>query len=642
LGYRGPLPRFGDAEDLAPLPALIPIPNSSTLFNTRDFPLNRNGYRYSAAGPSSHELVQSVYKSIETSPSGIHWSWSDRSTYTQISSSADVVSTAKGFRSARSNVGIREGKWYVEIEVLGPEGGVGVGMGDGPHVRLGFGRREAQLNAPVGFDAYSYGIRDKKGDKVTMSRCTSYGEEFGIGDVVGLYISIPTAQELSKKKQQTNSTTTTQDKIRRKRLPIRYKGQLYFEQLEYAQCREMESLMERVRKGQPGIPDDLAILGNIDGRGAQLAAELAEKEAADAAKKKGKNSKASKKIPLRPLPQLKGSKIGFFVNGKCFGTAFEDLFDFRPLTRPPTPKSKYTGTSTSGKHPNQHTKKAVLPQVEGEEVSAVITSSSSLAAIMKARENAFDDGAMGYFPFVSCFGGARARIIAGPEFRFEPGDSIDEEMERVDLEKRRRKQEEEGESKEMEVEVAKKKSKRGRNWRPMSARFQEFQEEQWINDLADEERAVQRAILFPPPPPDPEDDKSSKSKSSSHKPSASQKLKLDDSVSNANSTPPNELEGNSLHRISSTLNPNLTPEGSAANTPTPEGHNNLLNSTQMEEMSGMEIETGLGGLGNDQAMIEAAQQYMEMDEDSDAEGEEEVMDEDGDVEMAGMGGQGEG
>ncbi len=183
-GYRGPPLRKNDAEDFAPSPHLASVPGSTTLYNTVNFAINRNGWRYTAAGPASQHLPQTVFKTLETQPPTVHWCWSDRSPFTHISADADVISTDKGFRSARTNIGVREGEWYAEIEILPPEHlapGVGsphppsAAMKDGPHLRLGWGRREAPVNAPVGFDGYSYGFRDKTGDKVTLSRPLPYG-----------------------------------------------------------------------------------------------------------------------------------------------------------------------------------------------------------------------------------------------------------------------------------------------------------------------------------------------------------------------------------------------------------------------------------------------------------------------------------
>ncbi len=51
---------------------------------------------------------------------------------------------------------------------------------------------------------------------------------------------------------------------------------------------------------------------------------------------------------------------------------------------------------------------------------------------VKARENVFDDGALGYFPFVSSYGGARARLITGENgFRFPPPDDIEAALEGI-------------------------------------------------------------------------------------------------------------------------------------------------------------------------------------------------------------------
>ncbi|KAJ9099979.1 hypothetical protein QFC19_005796, partial [Naganishia cerealis] len=123
---------------------------------------------------------------------------------------------------------------------------------DGAHVRIGWGRREAPLNGPCGLDAYSYGIRDVTGEKVTLSRPKAYAElggkaGFGTGDVVGCLIYLPDQDEAGEEQQQQVGLTANGGKgtkvrkgsnvkdefdpswVRRKRIPIRYKGQLYFE-----------------------------------------------------------------------------------------------------------------------------------------------------------------------------------------------------------------------------------------------------------------------------------------------------------------------------------------------------------------------------------------------------------------------------
>ena len=489
-GYRGPPLRKNDAEDYAPAPHLAPTVGSATLFNTINFAVNRNGWRYTAAGPASQHLPQTLFKTLETRPANVHWCWSDRSPFTKISADADIISTEKGFRSARTNIGVRQGEWYAEIEILPPEQLVpGVGapgpipapMKDGAHIRLGWGRREAPLNAPVGFDGYSYAYRDKTGDKVTLSRPLPYGKPFSAGDVVGMYIKLPPHRPPQDENDPAN--------IKRERIAIRYKGQLYFESLEYPRTREMEQLMERSRKGNSieealkGIegtgvfePQDAAdaSLSAADGAngtaGPVSGSSGGNGGGSGSAKVKNRKNPGTKDKPsgpsipsLRPVPRLEGSKIGFFVNGEPQGIAFRDLFDFRPLRvkgftgLKPAPPPK----TTSARPTKQDAAK------KGEAVEPSIN--------VKQRENVFDDGALGYFPFVSSYGGARAKLITGETgFRFPPPDDIEAALESVTASSSYVKPESEGE---------------GRRWRPLSERFEEHLAEMWTYDLQDEARA---------------------------------------------------------------------------------------------------------------------------------------------------------
>ena len=56
---------------------------------------------------------------------------------------------------------------------------------------------EASLEAPVGFDGYSYGLRDVDGRFMTISRrqklCIENG--FKTGDVIGFLIQLPSLEE---------------------------------------------------------------------------------------------------------------------------------------------------------------------------------------------------------------------------------------------------------------------------------------------------------------------------------------------------------------------------------------------------------------------------------------------------------------
>ena len=134
------------------------------------------------------------YRQTEPEPYGAHISFEDAATHMYMDQLGRHITTDKGFRTARANVAIRQGRWYWECKITrgttksNPDGSIE----SHGHVRLGFARREASLDAPVGYDAYSYGIRDVQGQKVHMSRPKDFfppGEEIKEGDVVGIWVS---------------------------------------------------------------------------------------------------------------------------------------------------------------------------------------------------------------------------------------------------------------------------------------------------------------------------------------------------------------------------------------------------------------------------------------------------------------------
>lgn len=97
------------------------------------------------------------------------------------------VTGHKGFRSARCSHGSHEGTWYCEAKV--------VHLGSTGHARLGWGTKRAELNAPMGFDEFGFSYRDLEGSKVYNGKREPYGEAYGEGDVIGLWIHLPPGGE---------------------------------------------------------------------------------------------------------------------------------------------------------------------------------------------------------------------------------------------------------------------------------------------------------------------------------------------------------------------------------------------------------------------------------------------------------------
>lgn len=270
---------------------------------------------------------------------------------------------------ARANVGVREGRWYWECKILSgvrppaQDPTAPLNSEDGGHVRIGWARREASLDTPVGFDAYSYGLRDVTGQKIHMSRPKDFmpsNASLCEGDVIGLEITLPSLS-LHRKVVEGSynkavdvsddlepSLPTESSNIIRDRVPIRYKSHLYFEQFEYHSLKDLEELM-----------NPAPVLSSTSNATLSTPAPN----------------------PNHPLPTLRTlpfSSIKVYKNGFLAGTPFTDLLAFLPPASKP------------------------LNQIG-------------------AREG-LDDGMLGYFPAISVFRGGCAEVNFGPEFWFPPPD----------------------------------------------------------------------------------------------------------------------------------------------------------------------------------------------------------------------------
>ncbi|KAK9238314.1 hypothetical protein V1525DRAFT_341765 [Lipomyces kononenkoae] len=295
----------GDINAIPRLPVFLPPSGAFPMWNSRDkeevnlyltedHPFNRRGFRYIPC-EAAPDLPGLMYRQIEVPPYWSRVNYADMSTQVLVDhSSATVVSTEKGYRMARANVCVREGKWFWECRILRAN----VSSADG-NVRVGWTRREASLETPVGFDAYGYGIRDVTGQKMQISRGSDFMKDgFKTGDVIGLYICLPsissqlgaTPSKRSAKASKTLEVTNdVVSNVVRDRIPIRYKGQLYFEQFECVPTKEFQDLLNQKSS------DDV------------LTRDL--------------------KLREQGLPT---SSIRVYKNGKYVGTPFESLLPFLP------------------------------------------------------------------------------------------------------------------------------------------------------------------------------------------------------------------------------------------------------------------------------------------------------------------------
>jgi hypothetical protein len=68
----------------------------------------------------------------------------------------------------RATHGVHRGSYYWEMEVLHP-----LDDSENCNVRVGWSTRQGELQAPVGFDQYSFSYRDRNG-KITLINSESF------------------------------------------------------------------------------------------------------------------------------------------------------------------------------------------------------------------------------------------------------------------------------------------------------------------------------------------------------------------------------------------------------------------------------------------------------------------------------------
>lgn len=320
---------------------------------------NKNGFRYSYA-ISDPKFTNIKYRQTDVAPYHARFSFEDSPSAIAFTKDGLAVTTTDAWHSARANVCAREGAYYYEAKVISgivrdpqptaTEGNASAAAPSRGHVRLGFARREAELDVNVGVDCYGYGIRDVNGEVINRMRCEHFfdkGENIAEGDVIGLLITLPPLSvhkkvvegtyDPSSEKQNTKSPSVTN--FIRDRVPFHLKSDFCWQQSNIYPSKQLRDYAFNLKETPTfGPPSPFN----------------------------------SEDPSLRTLP---GSSITIFKNGVKMGTPFKELFAFLP------PASRLTnGTNNLG---------------------------------IGERENA-DDGMIGYFPTVSCYGGGAV------ECRFEP------------------------------------------------------------------------------------------------------------------------------------------------------------------------------------------------------------------------------
>lgn len=355
-------------------------------------PINRRGYVYESGIADPRFPSTNYFRQTEPKPHYAHFCFEDAPAGMFFDQSGLQVNGDAGFRTTRANVAARQGRWYWECKVTrGIVRQAKAGEADARgHVRMGWARREASRDAPVGYDAYGYGVRDRKGQKMHMSRpkdCFLDDEDIREGDVIGLEIQLP-SEALHRKVVQGSynpavdlvdegemgggvgssssggggggggggaegrtgsrtGDTAEGPNVVRDRNPFRFQtSKLVFEKFDYLPIKELEDLAN--------------------------AAPTLSGSSAGAMEPPNPNHA----VPcLRTLP---GSFVRVYKNGVLQDTPFTNLLSFLP------------------------------------------PASSTNAKMQEGARERLDDGTLGYYPAVSTFRGGAVEVNFGPHFWYPP------------------------------------------------------------------------------------------------------------------------------------------------------------------------------------------------------------------------------
>uniref|UniRef100_A0A8C1WZU5 Ash2 like, histone lysine methyltransferase complex subunit n=1 Tax=Cyprinus carpio TaxID=7962 RepID=A0A8C1WZU5_CYPCA len=198
-----------------------------------EHPFNKDGYRYILAEPDPHApdpekleldcwagkpIPGDLYRAClyERVLLALH----DRAPQLKISDDRLTVTGEKGYSMVRASHGVRKGAWYFEVTVDE--------MPQDTAARLGWSQPLGNLQAPLGYDKFSYSWRSKKGTRFHQSIGKHYSDGYGQGDILGFYIELPDGTETAK---------ALPDTYKDKAL-IKFKSYLYFEEKDYVDKAE--------------------------------------------------------------------------------------------------------------------------------------------------------------------------------------------------------------------------------------------------------------------------------------------------------------------------------------------------------------------------------------------------------------------
>lgn len=195
-----------------------------------EHPYNKDGYSYILAEPdynadrrefetdsfTGKPIPGEIYR-VALQPN-CYLSLHDRAPQLKISEDRLTVTGEKGYSSIRSNYGVTRGKWYFEISITN--------LPANTATRLGWCQQYGNLQAPLGYDKFSYSWRSVKGTRFHQSRGKHYSDGYAEGDVLGFYINIPEPEHI---------TADLLPKTYKEQALIKFKNHLHYEEKDISE-----------------------------------------------------------------------------------------------------------------------------------------------------------------------------------------------------------------------------------------------------------------------------------------------------------------------------------------------------------------------------------------------------------------------
>ncbi|OLY85177.1 Set1/Ash2 histone methyltransferase complex subunit ASH2 [Smittium mucronatum] len=180
-----------------------------------------------------------------------------------------IVYNELGYRMSKASHGISSGSYYFEAEILKP-------IKPNGNLRIGYAQISADLQAPCGYDHFSYSMRISPPTRFHGSVGHMYGESLQEGDTLGCLIHLPDKLD-----------PDMESDLEARLWDARYA----YKTFDYKQPKNIKPpLLE----------------GNENGGNSEIT--------------------SLEQLNIPPLHVIKDSELVYFKNGKCLGVAFSGLF----------------------------------------------------------------------------------------------------------------------------------------------------------------------------------------------------------------------------------------------------------------------------------------------------------------------------